>query len=210
MRSDKLGSLPLSPFPFAAVFVVLSAPVFAEPPSAWTLDRIADGMRVDLRAVPGSDFQEVRVTTQSPLPLRALCDAVWGKNAKVSGDFLKRVIISETDSDRWTYEQVKVPFVTNRDMVMHVKLDDAVDQGRCEVDFQTGEHKDWPAAKNFVRLRAVRGHWTLKQQHDGTTAITYLIYSDPGGAVPAFLARGGQRDAAVSFMKTILARAQAK
>jgi hypothetical protein len=201
----------LSRFPVAVAFVVLAVPdAFAEPPPAWTLDRIADGMRVDLRQVPGSSFQEVRITTQSALPLRALCDAVWGKGAKLSGDFLKRVVISETDSDRWTYEQVRVPFVSNRDMVMHVKLDDAVDQGRCEVDFQTGEHKDWPADKDFVRLRAVRGHWTLKQQHDGTTAITYLIYSDPGGAVPAFLARGGQRDAAVSFMKTILARAQAK
>jgi hypothetical protein len=168
-------------------------------------------MRVDVREVAGSSFEEVRISLLSQLSVRALCDAVWGKNAKVGGDFLKRVVISETDTDRLTYEQVKVPFVANRDLVMHNKLDDAVDgDGRCEVAFQTEQHPSWPPDKDFVRLRAVRGRWTLKRQTDGNTASTSVIYSDPGGSVPAFLARGGQRDAAVSFMKTILARAQSK
>lgn len=167
-------------------------------------------MRVDVREVKGSSFEEVRVMTTSALPLKALCDAVWGKNQKASGDFLKRVVISETDRERWTYEQIRVPMITNRDCVMHVTLADTTDTNRCEVNFETAAHPDWPAAKDFVRLRAVRGHWSLQRQSDGNTAVTYTVFSDPGGTVPAFLTRGGQRDAAVSFMKTILARAQGK
>ena len=35
-------------------------------------------------------------------------------------------------------------------------------------------------------------------------ATAAFTFSDPGGGIPAFLARGGQRNAAVEFVKTVL------
>ncbi len=148
--------------------------------------------------------------TQSALSLKSLCEAIWGKGAKASGDFRKRVIISETQTDRWTYEQIHVPVVADRDYVMHVTLEQPAETGHCQVRFETGTHADWPASSDFVRIRTIRGRWNLDPQPDGKIDITYVVYSEPGGQVPAFLARGGQRDAALSFMKTILQRAQTK
>ncbi|MDP1827625.1 MAG: hypothetical protein Q8L48_30415 [Archangium sp.] len=52
----------------------------------------------------------------------------------------------------------------------------------------------------------MRGFWTVVPADAGKLNITYLIFSDPGGAVPPFLAKGGQRKAAIDFFKTILAR----
>ena len=41
----------------------------------------------------------------------------------------------------------------------------------------------------------------------GKVPVSYVVYSEPGGGVPASMARGGQRDAAVDVLKMILARA---
>ena len=173
----------------------------------WRAARTVDGLKVERRDVKNSAFEELKVSTQSTRPLAALCDAVWGRDAKVEGDFKKRVIIRETESDRWTYEQVHVPVVKDRDCVMHAQLLAAAGTGRCEVAFESGADPSWPRRNDHVRVGAVRGRWTLEPDADGKVAVTYVIYSEPGGGVPAWLARGGQVDAAVAFMKTILSRA---
>jgi hypothetical protein len=164
-------------------------------------------MRVEYREVEGSPFHEYRITTDSTLSLVRLCEAVWGRNAKVSGDFKKRVVIRETLDERWTYEQVRVPVVQDRDCLMHVQLLVPAESGRCEVRFETVTDANYPPDPSFVRVPAVRGYWSLTPVRDGHVSVTYVVYSEPGGAVPAIFARGGQRDAAVGFMKTILARA---
>jgi hypothetical protein len=185
-----------------AALLSLSAP-HAEP---WKLDREVDGMKVELREV-GSGFPEVRVSTQSALPLTALCDAVWGKGERATGDFKKRVVISETDTERWTYEQIRVPLVSDRDCVMRVNLVELPATGRCVVTFQTGAHKDYPPTTDHERVKLVKGSWLIAPDASGKVKVTYVVYSEPGGAIPPLFARGGQRDAAVSFMKQILQRA---
>ena len=60
---------------FSAVAVLALVPsALADPAPAWQFDRFTDGMRVDVREVKGSSFEEVRVMTNSALPLKALID----------------------------------------------------------------------------------------------------------------------------------------
>jgi hypothetical protein len=168
-------------------------------------------LKIERRSVQGSGFDELRLTTSSTLPLDALCDAIWAKNlsnAKPEGAFKKRVLIRESETERVTYEQIRVPVVSDRDYVMQVDLLQPSSSGRCEVAFKTCLDPGFPPAAHFVRISEIRGNWLLTPADDGKTTISYVIFSDPGGGVPAFFARGGQRDAAVSFMKTILARAE--
>ncbi|MBL8951010.1 MAG: hypothetical protein JNK82_09555 [Myxococcaceae bacterium] len=190
----------------SAAAVASAAPAFAD--EVWKQDKPVGGVKVEWREVPSSPFHEYRLTAESKQPLDKLCDAVWGKDAKVTGDFKKRVIIKETDTERWTYEQVKVPLVTDRDCIMHVKLETPASEGRCVVRFDTQEHPDYPPDKHHVRVPTVRGYWELTALRPGQVTVTYVIYSEPGGAVPAVFARGGQRDSAVNFMQAILARAE--
>jgi hypothetical protein len=182
----------------------------AEPQSTWRSDGTIDGMQVDRRDVPGSSFDEVRVSTTSPLALQALCDAIYPKqfDGKLEGRFKKRELLHETETERWTYEQISVAVVSDRDYVMHVKLEQPASTGRCEIGFETATHGTRPPVAGFVRIPVIRGHWSLAPLPDGRVSVRYEVYSDPGGGVPAFLARGGQRSAAVDFMKVILARAK--
>lgn len=188
------------------VLSMLAAVAGADTPAEWKSDRPVDGMKVEWREVKDSPFHEYRISTTSPLSLDALCGAVWGKDAKVAGDFKKRVIIKETETERLTYEQVKVPVVKDRDCIMHVQMLVPPSTGRCEVSFETREDPAYPVDPDYVRVPKVKGNWVLEPA-DGGTSIIYVVYSEPGGSVPALFARGGQRDAAIGFMKTILARA---
>lgn len=177
----------------------------------WKLDDSVDGVDIELREVPGSDFEEIRLTTTSPLPLDRLCNAVWAKDVgnKAEGDFKKRVVIRETANERWTYEQIHVPVVSDRDYVMYVQLVQPASTGRCVVRFETRTDPAYPPFEDIVRIPSVRGRWELSPLENGRVRIQYEVYSDPGGSVPAMFARGSQRDAAVSFLKVILARALA-
>lgn len=198
-------SLAVLPYSLVAALVVLASHASAEQP--WTTARTSDGLKLETRPVDGSTFEEVKVTTQSAKPLSELCDAVWGRNAKVEGQFKKRVVIRESDTERWTYEQLKVPIVTDRDVVVHSQLVASPDSGRCEILFAAGEDPAFPKTSGHVRVTTLHGRWTLEPASDGKVEITYVVYSEPGGKIPAWLSRGGNRDAALIFMKLILSRA---
>lgn len=191
--------------------LLLPAAALADAP-AWRDRGKVDGIQVETRDIPGSHFEEIRLTTQSKEPLARLCEVIFGKGAaeKGEGNFKKREVLRETPTERWTYEQIALPVVSDRDYVVHVKLDRPAESGQCEISFQTEDDPSRPVRKDFVRLKAVRGHWLLTPVETGAVKIVYRIFSDPGGTVPPFLVWGGQRNAAIDFLKTILKRAQAR
>jgi hypothetical protein len=193
------------------LFSLASLILLADVPR-WRDEGMVDGLKVELRAVDGSSFEEIRITTSSPLKLSTLCDAIWAKGLtgkRPEGDFKKRVVLKETDTERWTYEQIHVPVVTDRDYLMGVKLLQPATSGRCEVAFETRTDARYPPVADHVRIPNIRGSWLLLPTPDGQVSIRYTVYSEPGGGLPAILARGGQRDAALSFFKLILSRARA-
>ncbi|MFH0352482.1 MAG: hypothetical protein ACHBMF_11235 [Chromatiales bacterium] len=92
---------------------------------------------------------------------------------------------------------------------MYVKLSAPASSGKCAVDFETRNDTAFPPVPDHVRIPKIRGSWTLVPTATGQIGISYTVFSDPGGNVPAFLAHGKQREAAVEFLQTILARAEA-
>jgi hypothetical protein len=187
------------------------AAVAAADAPAWRPDGTSGGMGVESRDVPGSSFDEFRVTTTSNLDLQRVCDAIYAKglDGRSNVQFKRREILRQTDTERWVYEQIAIPWVSDRDYVMHTKLEQPATTGRCEVSFETQNDPSRPPVRGFVRIPVIRGHWSVAPVAgaDGRLAVAYQIFSDPGGGIPAFLARGGQRSSAVDFVKNVLARA---
>jgi hypothetical protein len=192
--------------------LLLLSPLTAWADAPWHTEKVEDGIKVEFREVKGSSFDELRLSTDSSTRLDALCDAIWAKDvgSKTEGNFKKRVVIREDEHERWTYEQIHAPLVSDRDYVMKVTLVQPASTGRCEVAFEASKDPAYPPTEDHVRLTTIRGNWVLTPRENGKVRITYQLYSDPGGSVPAFLAKGGQRSAAVDFFKTILSRAENK
>jgi hypothetical protein len=138
-----------------------------------------------------------------------LCLAIYPKqfNPKLEGRVKKRELLRETENERWTYEQVSVPVVSDRDYVIHYKVDVPASSGRCEMTFDTLNEGVRPPPPGVVRIPVIRGHWTVAPLPSGKLSVRYQIFTEPGGGVPAFLARGGMRDSAIEYMKIVLAKA---
>jgi hypothetical protein len=194
------------------VLLFVPAVAAADAPPQWVPDGLTDGVRVERREVPGSHFDELRLSLFSRLSLQSLCDAVYPQVVATNPEkrFKKMELLRQTDDERWTYEQISVPVVSDRDYVMHVKLNQPASSGRCEVTFETVTDPSRPPVQGLVRIPVIRGRWQLMPVSDGRVSVLYEIFSEPGGAVPAFLAKGSQRSAAVDFMKIILSRAAAQ
>jgi hypothetical protein len=189
--------------------LLLAGAAAADPPAAWRSDGTRDGVQIEHRDVAGSSFDELRLSLVSPLSLERLCDAIYPRiyDSRAEQRFKKRELLRQTENERWTYEQISVPVLSDRDYVMHAKLNQAASTGRCEVTFETTQDPSRPPVSGFVRIPVVRGRWDLSPTTDGRVIIRYEIFSEPGGGVPAFLAKGSQKGAALDFMKVILARA---
>lgn len=195
----------------AAIAVLAAVPGMARADSspAWRADGVYDGVQVERRDVPSSSFDELRLSIVSSSDIQRLCDAIYPARlaAKPEPRFKKQVLLRETPTERWTYEQVSVPVVSDRDYVMHATLEQPASSGHCSIAFQTEDDPAHPPVRGLVRIPAIRGHWDIFPIAPGKVSVQYRIFSEPGGGVPAFLARSGQRSAAIEFMKIILARA---
>jgi hypothetical protein len=191
--------------------VAMSSLALADAGGAWHGGGMSRGVHVEHRDVAGSSFDELRLSTVSTLSVQSLCDAIYPPTLPANPErrFKKIELLRQTDTERWTYEQISVPIVSDRDYVMHAKLEQSGSTGHCAVSFGTVDDATRPPARGFVRIPVIRGHWDVFPIGDGKVSVQYEIFSEPGGGVPAFLSSGSQRSAAIDFMKIILARATA-
>ena len=176
----------------------------------WARKADIDGMTIEVRSVAGSAFEEIRIRANSVHTTQRLCEAVWGDgDMKVAepGFKLRRVLRQQKD-ERWTYEQIATPIVSDRDYTMYARRMTEPELGVCQVFFETRNQDGPPPQPGFVRIPRIAGSWTLEPNDGRGSLITYVIFSEPGGAIPAWLSRGAQRENAVSWMKRILARAE--
>lgn len=179
-------------------------------PVAWRDEGVVDSVKLELRPVDGSPFEEARLTTTTDAPLAAVCDAILGKTAKPgeAGGVKKRVLIKATDTDRWTYEQVAIPVVSDRDYVLHVHVATPASEGRCELTVMTEDDPAFPPQAGHVRMKHLTGRWRVAPNAAGTLDVTYEVHSDPGGSVPAAFTRLGSKRAIVDALKVVLTRAK--
>lgn len=188
------------------IALVLALPAAAAP--TWSSLEDKNGVLLETREVPGSAFEEIRVTTQSTAAVDRVCEAVWGGNtSKLEPGFKTRQTINETPTERWTYERIAASMARDRDYTIHVKREPIANG--CRITFETQNDKGPPPQPGAVRIPAIRGNWEVVATEAGGARIVYVVYSEPGGRVPAFLARGGQRSSAVEWMKIILGRLEA-
>jgi hypothetical protein len=115
----------------------------------------------------------------------------------------------EADGSLYVYTRLRLPLVQSRDYVLHVKLEQPPASGRCDISFETVDDPSRPKLDGVVRIPELHGFWSIAPGADGKSLLTYQVFCNPGGGIPPFVAKGGQRGAAIDLVKMILARAHA-
>ncbi len=176
-------------------------------PADWKKVDEVDGVVVETRPVEGSSLVELRLTTETTRTVPSLCDAAFGDGAfdPAEPDLKARTIVSAAPDVRVTYEQINPPLVANRDYAVRARRLWA-DDGACRMTFEAANEVAPPKPDGWVRITRLRGEWRFEPTPAGKTRLTYVIFSDPGGSLPAFLVEGSRRKIAVRWVKLIVGR----
>ncbi len=188
----------------AVLFVALAAE-----PTPWKVIDTQEGMTLSARDLPGERVVELKVTAFSPKSVDALCTQAFG-TATVEKDeptIKARKLIREAPNERVTYDQVSTPIVSDRDYAVKA-THEALPNGTCHVRFDIDNDDAPPLPKGFVRIEKLHGAWDFEPKDNGT-ACTYVIFTDPGGSIPAFVVEGTRQKTAFAAVKRVLSRAKA-
>ncbi|HEV2842037.1 MAG TPA: START domain-containing protein [Chthoniobacterales bacterium] len=93
------------------------------------------------------------------------------------------------------YQRISAPLTSDRDYTVRVRTSSKpVEKGtsyfsRWETDNSLGP----PEKPGIVRVKLCEGSWLLEPSGPNTTRATYTIYTDSGGAIPAFIKNTGSQ-----------------
>ena len=182
----------------ALLLLLLAQPagVFDNPEPFSVLEN-KDGLTLQGRPIKGSKYSEYRVVTDTPYPVSVLCEHIyeWGtKGTDHPGVKLHRVLRDGPD-DRVVYDQVEQPVVSDRDYALTVVRRREPD-GTCRIRFWTSNELAPPKPAGFVRMERLWGGWQFSPLPGGKARLTYTLFADPAGSIPAFVVHGPQKSAA--------------
>lgn len=177
-------------------------------PGGWSAWTTREGITLERRAVEGSKYYEHRAFVDVPIaPARAV-DEIWASVRGGDMDSLKhRDLLHEAPDELVIYDQIRTPVVSDRDYTVVVtrrRLGERVEI-HCDVANERGPGPQ----KGYVRIPLVHGGWTVAPDGHGGTRLGYFAFSEPGGALPAFVVRRAQAERSLADVARMVKRLQA-
>jgi hypothetical protein len=173
--------------------------------SGWTVYKSSEGATLERRKVPGSAFYEHRAVVDVPIDPERAADEIWTALRDGDMDSLKhREILRAAEDELVIYDQIGTPVVSDRDYTIVVRRvrDGRRVQFRCVTANELGP----PPAPRHVRIPIIRAGWQTEPDGHGGTRLSYFAYSEPGGLIGAWLARGAQADRSLADVVRMVRR----
>jgi len=185
---------------FLAGLLLLPCPATAD--EAWKpVKTTRDGIAISRRPGRTSGFHEVRFQARHPAAPQRLADFVWDGFSQAHPPVQQRDFVVRQPGEIVFHDRVHAPVVSDREYTMRIVRERDGDVLRLV--FRTAPELGPPPTPGLVTLPIAQGQWEFRPDATGT-AVTYTVYSEPGGGVPAFLVRGTQVDEALDdFRRTL-------
>jgi hypothetical protein len=174
-----------------AVLAVLLS-VVPNNPNPWEEVKNSDGIRLLVRDVPGSNIREVKVETVMDVSAEAIWAVVNDQPHYV--EFMPYVVevkilpIDAGPNARYEYHYINPPLVDRRDYTLKATFEANAAEGKYRRSWSAANDKGPGVRDGVVRLSTCEGYWQIERLTDKTTRVTYWLYTDPGGAIPAWIA----------------------
>lgn len=174
--------------------------------AAWTLVRQQDGIQVWKRHIADSPIAQslAKVTVKSKLsPLVALILDADNEHYWIDSVDRSKTLQQISTAKSYNYTLSNAPWpVSDRDAV--VLTEATQDPVTHVVLIQSHATPDkLPEKKGVVRIKKVDSTWTLTPQPGGKVEISYLLHSDPGGHLPAWLVNSMITDQPFNTLKNL-------
>jgi hypothetical protein len=173
---------------------------------AWHFVAERNGVTLERRAVAESRYYEYRARGRTPVSPALATASIWdGIGDEHSPTLKHRSILSRSDDELVVYDQIRTPVVNDRDVIIRIHRVADARAGAFAITFESVGDGPGPTP-GYVRLPVVRGEWRVEPDAAGGALLSYRCYSEPGGAVPAFLVRSVQQSQVLELFERALAR----
>ena len=181
--------------------------------SQWELANEEDDfeLKVYTREKAGTDVAEVKAVCKIPAPVEKIWQAI--NDLDNYKDFMPYTEVSKTlekkgDSIFW-YTVINAPLVSRRDYCLELKPEKPKDpNGTWKSSWKVcGNRADIPKSEH-VRITRNNGYWLLTPADGGkATQVEYLVDTDPGGSIPAWIRNKANTKAIPDLMEAVAKRA---
>ena len=158
----------------------------------WTLSSGSKGITLYSRRRPGSSLKEFKAVGEIDASARAVHNVI--DDIEAYSSFMPftaecRLIKREADSII-TYQRLSPKICSDRDYTLRVRETSwAGPGGLVYLNRWEPANEFGPAEKKgVVRVKLCEGGWLLEPEDATKTRATYTVYTDSGGAIPAFIA----------------------
>jgi hypothetical protein len=184
----------------ALVSCCFCANLVAEPeatPGEWKLISTNDNVALYRRPHPGTGLYESRAIGEiaaSTTVVRAVIDDSESYTRFMPYAVECRVLKREGDS-KLVYQRISAPLVSDRDYVLRVRTTaKTLEGGTSYLSRWETENALGPVERRgVVRVKLCEGGWLLEPSGPNVTRATYSLYTDSGGAIPAFIKNTGSQ-----------------
>jgi hypothetical protein len=160
--------------------------------NGWTLSSESSGITLYSRLRPGSSLKEFQAVGEIDAPAHAVHNVIDDIDAYPS--FMPftaecRLIKREAGSII-TYQRLSPKICSDRDYTLRIRETSwAGPNGLVYLNRWEPANELGPAEKRgVVRVKLCEGGWLLEPEDATKTRATYTVYTDTGGAIPAFIA----------------------
>ena len=172
------------------VFFFFPMFVSAQWGEGWELKRDKGGIKVFVREVEGTDIKELRFQTEleaSLSSLAAILTDVEGFDDWVYASVKSETMQKISDTEVIYYAEIDFPWpMSNRDLVLHSNF--WQDPHTLAIHSQTySSHTLKPEVDGKIRMTKADIHWIFTPCGNGRVKLDYLLSSDPGGSIPAWM-----------------------
>lgn len=176
----------------------------------WRRVDVEHGIAIDAREVEGSTLHEVRATTHADVTPAAILAVLWRheEHPTFVPHLLRADVLRDAGDERIVYEQISLPVLKDRDVVLRAKRTVDATTGAIDVTTASITGEGPPPSSRFVRVESSAGHWHAEPAAGGGSDVTYTIRTDPGGRVPDWIVNRAQREAVPDLVRAILDRAK--
>lgn len=170
----------------------------AEPPAeaekTWSVGSNTKGVTIYSRTRSGSSLKEFKATGDIEAPTTAVHQVLDDVDSYPA--FMPYVaecrIVKREGNSTFTYQRVSPKICSDRDYTLRIDAKSWASEGGLAYlnRWQSANELSPAPKKGVLRVTLCEGSWLLEPQRPGKTRATYSVFTDSGGALPAFIANG--------------------
>ncbi len=128
----------------------------------------------------------------------------WASLKKNSAEVKTRTLLEDRGDWRLVHDDLEAPIVAHRTMTFAIKKTRGAD-GTCAIDSHVENDKAPKTPEGWVRIDTMRTSWRFEPS-GSKTRVTFTLFVDPAGSVPAFVVHGAQKNATADTLKSAMAK----